>query len=232
MAVTLLLADDHQIVREGLWALLRGVADFRVVGEAADGQEAVQEAERLQPDVAVLDLMLPGINGLEVARRVVRRSPRTRIVMLSMHADEAYVLESLRAGASAYVLKDAGADELIQGIRAAASGKRYFSPPLSEPALGAYARKAVGAPLDPYHTLTAREREVLQMTAEGRSGTEIAQRLFISPRTVESHRANLMRKLGLRNLKEVVRYAVQRGVLPPDQPAPAPPGDGPGLRRS
>ena len=232
MAVTLLLADDHQIVRQGLWALLRGVNDFRIVGEAADGHEALREAERLQPDVAVLDLMLPGLNGLEVARRVVRRSPRTHIVMLSMHADEAYVLESLRAGASAYVLKDAGADELIQGIRAAAAGKRYFSPPLSEPALGAYARKAAGTPLDPYHTLTAREREVLQMTAEGQSGTEIAQRLFISPRTVESHRANLMRKLGLRNLKEVVRYAVQRGVLPADRPSPGAPGDGNGVRKT
>jgi two-component system, NarL family, response regulator NreC len=232
MAVTLLLADDHQIVRQGLWALLRGVADFRVVGEAADGHDAVREAERLQPDVAVLDLMLPGINGLEVARRVVRRSPRTRIVMLSMHADEAYVIESLRAGASGYVLKDAGADELILGIRAAAAGKRYFSPPLSEPALGAYARKAAGNPLDPYHTLTAREREVLQMTAEGQSGTEIAHRLFISPRTVETHRANLMRKLGLRNLKEVVRYAVQRGVLPGDPPAPGSSGEGNALRKS
>jgi DNA-binding NarL/FixJ family response regulator len=232
MAVTLLLADDHQIVRQGLWALLKGVPDFRVVGEAADGHEAVREAERLEPDVAVLDLMLPGLNGLEVARRVLRRSPRTRVVMLSMHADQAYVLESLQAGASAYVLKDAGADELIQGIRAAADGKRYFSPPLSEPALGAYARKAAGAPLDPYHTLTAREREVLQMTAEGQSGSEIAHRLFISPRTVESHRANLMRKLGLRNLKEVVRYAVQRGVLPAEPPAPRSAGEGHGLKKS
>lgn len=213
MAVTLLLADDHQIVREGLSALLKAVPDFRVVGEAAEGPEAVRQAERLQPDVLVLDLMLRGLNGLEVSRRVARRSPRTRIVMLSMHRDEAYVLASLQAGACAYVLKEAGADELIQGIRAAAAGKRYLSPPLSEPALGAYARKAEGNPLDPFHTLTAREREVLQLTAEGQSGTEIAARLYISPRTVESHRANLMRKLGLRNLKEVVRYAVEKGVL-------------------
>jgi DNA-binding NarL/FixJ family response regulator len=214
--VTLLLADDHQIVLQGLSALLGAVPDFRVVGEAADGHEALRQAERLQPDVLVLDLMLRELNGLEVARRLARRLPRTRIVMLSMHRDEAYVLASFQAGASAYVLKEAGAEELIQGIRAAAAGKRYLSPPLSELALGAYARKAEGNPLDPFHTLTAREREVLQMTAEGQSGSEIAGRLFISPRTVESHRANLMRKLGLRNLKEVVRYAVQKGVLPAD----------------
>jgi DNA-binding NarL/FixJ family response regulator len=215
MALTLLLADDHQIVREGLAALLRVVPGFLVVGEAADGREAVRQAERLEPDVLVLDLMLKELNGLEVARRVSRRVPRTRIVMLSMHRDEAYVLASLQAGAGAYVLKEAGADVLVQGIRAAAAGKRYLSPPLSEPALGAYAKKAEGNPLNPFHTLTAREREVLQMTAEGQSGGEIAERLFISPRTVESHRANLMRKLGLRNLKEVVRYAFEKGILSP-----------------
>jgi two-component system response regulator NreC len=219
MSMTLLLADDHQIVREGLAALLNAVPGFRVVGQAADGPEAVRQAERLQPDVLVLDLMLKGLNGLEVARRVRRRGHRTQIIMLSMHRDEAYVLASLEAGAGGYVLKEAGADELAQGIRAVAAGKRYLSPPLSEPALGAYTRKAAGEPLDPFHTLTAREREVLQMTAEGQSGIEIAERLFISPRTVESHRANLMRKLGLRNLKDVVRYAVQKGVLPRQVPS-------------
>jgi DNA-binding NarL/FixJ family response regulator len=214
MALTLLLADDHQIVREGLTALLNAVPGFRVVGEAADGPEALREAERLQPDVLVLDLMLTGLNGLEVARRLGRKGHRSHIVMLSMHRDEAYVLASLQAGAGGYVLKEAGADELIQAIRAVAAGKRYLSPPLSEPALGAYTKKAEGTPVDPYHTLTAREREVLQMTAEGQSGSTIAERLFISPRTVESHRANLMRKLGLRSVKEVVRYAVQKGILP------------------
>jgi DNA-binding NarL/FixJ family response regulator len=223
MPLTLLLADDHRIVRQGLQAILQAVADFRAVGEAADGPEAVRLAERLKPDVLVLDLMLPVLNGWEVARQVSRRSPRTHIVMLSMHANEAYVLESLRAGASAYVLKDAGADQLVKAIRAVAAGKRYFSPPLSEPALGAYARKAEGAPLDPFHTLTARERQVLQMTAEGQSGTQIGERLHISPRTVESHRSNIMRKLGLRNLKEVIRYAVQRGVVPSDPPPGASP---------
>ncbi len=213
MAITLLLADDHRIVRQGLRALLNAVPDFQLAGEASDGPEALRLAERLQPNVLVLDLMMPGLNGLDVARQVARRSPRTRIIILSMHSNEAYVLEALRAGASAYVLKDSSAEELVQAIREVSAGRRYFSAPISEQAVTAYARRAAGAPLDPYDTLTLREREVLQLTAEGYSGTEISERLFISPRTVESHRANLMRKLTVRNQKELVRYALHRGIL-------------------
>jgi two-component system, NarL family, response regulator NreC len=210
MTISVLLADDHAIVRQGLRAALQTVPDLCLVGEAADGQEVLRLVDRRKPDVLVLDLMLKGLNGLEVARQVPRRSPRTRVVILSMHADPAYVVEGLRAGATAYVVKDAGVDELVRAVREAAGGRRYLSPPLSESALGAYARRAGAAPADPYETLTAREREVLQLTAEGHSGGAIAERLFISPRTVESHRANVMRKLGLRNQKEVVRYALQR----------------------
>ena len=212
--LTLMLADDHQIVRQGLLALLKTEPDFRLVGEAADGLEAVRLAERVQPDVLVLDLMLPGLAGTDVARQVARRSPRTRTVILSMHSNEAYVLEALRAGASAFVLKEAGAEELVKAVREAAAGRRYFSPPLSEPAIGAYLRQVEGSPLDPYHTLTTRERQVLHMTAEGQSGAEIARRLYISARTVESHRTNLMRKLDIHNQKELVRYAMERGLLP------------------
>jgi DNA-binding NarL/FixJ family response regulator len=214
MPLTLVLADDHRIVRQGLRAILTAVPDFRLVGEAAEGLEAIRLVERLQPDVLVLDLMMPGVNGLEVARQVAQRCPRTRIVFLSMQSNEAYVLEALRTGATGYVLKESGADELVQAIRAAAAGKRYLSPPLSEPALGDYARQAQGSALDPYHTLTTREREVLLLTVEGLSGPAIAERLFISPRTVETHRANLMRKLGVRNQKELVRFAVGRGMIP------------------
>ncbi|HXG12490.1 MAG TPA: response regulator transcription factor [Gemmataceae bacterium] len=213
MTVTLLLADDHQIVRQGLRAILKAVTDFRLVGEAADGPEAVRLVERLQPDVLVLDLMLPGLNGLEVTRHVARRFPRTRIVILSMHSNEAYVVEALRAGATGYVLKESGAEDLVQAIRQAALGRRYLSPSISETALGAYVQMTESTPLDPYQTLTFREREVLQLTAEGHSAAEIAERLFISRRTVETHRANLMRKLGVRNQKELTRYAVQRGIL-------------------
>jgi len=214
MTVTILLAEDHRIVREGLRLLLKAVPGLELVGDAADGLEAVRLAERLQPNVLVLDLMMPGKDGLEVARQVTRRSPRTRIIILSMHSNEAYVLEALRAGAVGFVLKDSGAEELVLAIREVSSGRGYFSKPISEQAVAAYARKATGEPVDPFHTLTAREREVLQLTAEGLSGAEISERLFISPRTVESHRANLMRKLGVRNQKELVRYAMQRASLP------------------
>ena len=210
MTWTLLLADDHLIVRQGLRALLARETDLRLVGEAAEGLEALRQVERLRPDVLVLDLMMPGLNGLDVARQVARRAPETRVVILSMHAHEAYVLEALLAGASAYVLKESSSDELVKAIRSVTAGRRYLSPPLSEEALGAYSRRTGSLPPDPYHTLTAREREVLQLTAEGHSGADVAERLFISPRTVETHRANLMRKLKVRNQKELIRYALQR----------------------
>jgi DNA-binding NarL/FixJ family response regulator len=212
VALTVVLADDHQMVRQGLRSLLRSDAAVRLVGEAADGREALRLVEELRPDVLVVDLMLPGLDGFEVTRQSRQRSPATGVVVLSMHADAAYVLEALRAGANGYVVKDADVAELLRAVREAAAGRRYLSPPLSETALGAYARRAAGgAPPDPYETLTLREREVLRLTAEGHTGVVVAQRLFISPRTVETHRANLMRKLGLRNLKELIRYAVQRG---------------------
>ncbi len=214
MALTLVLADDHQIVRQGLRELLKTLPDVTLVGETADGLETVRVVEKLRPDLLILDLMMPGLNGMEVARQVTRRSPDTRIVILSMHSNEAYVVEALRAGATAYVLKESSAEELLKAVQEAAAGRRYLSPPLSEDALGQYVQKAEGGTLDPLNTLTEREREVLQLTAEGLSRTEISERLFISPRTVESHRANLMRKLNVRNLKELIRYAVQRGVLP------------------
>ncbi|HZY87141.1 MAG TPA: response regulator transcription factor [Gemmataceae bacterium] len=217
MTWTLLLADDHQMVRQGLRALLARETDLRLVGEAAEGLEAVRLAERLRPDVLVLDLMMPGLNGLDVARQVARRAPETRVVILSMHAHEAYVLEALLAGAAGYVLKESSSDELVKAIRAVTAGQHYLSPPLSEEALGVYSRKTGSLPPDPYHTLTAREREVLQLTAEGHSGADIAERLYISPRTVETHRANLMRKLKVRNQKELIRYALQRG---PQAPVP------------
>jgi DNA-binding NarL/FixJ family response regulator len=214
MALTVLLAEDHTIVRQGLQMILRAEPGFEVVGEASDGPGTLRLVERLRPGVLVLDLMLPGLGGLEVAREVARRSPRTRVVILSMHADVAYVAEALRAGACAYVLKDDGSQELVRAIRAAAAGRRYLSTAIPEDALADYATRSAGTGIDPYDTLTLREREVLQLTAEGLTGAEIATRLFISPRTVESHRANAMHKLGVRNQRELVRYAVRRGLLP------------------
>jgi DNA-binding NarL/FixJ family response regulator len=214
---TILLADDHHIVRQGLRALLEAESDFHLVGEAGDGLEAVRLAESLQPNVLVLDLMMPGLNGLEVTRQVKKRCPRTSVVILSMHANEGYVLEALRNGAGGYVLKDSSAADLVQAVREAVAGRRYLSPPLSERAIEAYLEKAQSATLDIYETLTTREREVLQLIAEGHTNADIAARLSISPRTVEVHRANLMRKLNLHNQTDLVRFALRRGILPMDE---------------
>ena len=210
---SIVLADDHSVVRQGLRALLEAETDFRLIGEAGDGLEAVQLAERLCPNVLVLDLMMPGLNGLEVARRVSQRTPQTRIVILSMYASEAYVLEAMKNGAAGYVLKDSTAADLVKAIREVAAGRRYLSSPLSERAIEVYIESAKATTFDLYDTLTTREREVFQMVVEGRTNAEIAARLIISPRTVETHRANLTRKLGLRTQTELVRYALRRGIL-------------------
>jgi len=169
--------------------------------------------EELRPDVLVVDLMMPGLNGLAVIRQVKQRVEQTQIVVLSMHADEAYVLTALRTGAIAYVLKDSPSVDLLEAIRRAAVGRRYLSAPLSERAMEAYVEKAKSSTLDPYEMLTPREQEILQLTAEGNTSTQIAERLSISPRTVEKHRSNLMSKLDLHVQADVVRYAVNRGII-------------------
>ena len=210
---TVVLADDHRVVRQGLRTLLDAQRDLSVVGEATDGLEVVRLVERLRPDVLVVDLMMPGLGGLEITRQVSRRTQQTHVVVLSMHADESYVLEALRNGAAGYVLKCASAAELIEAVREVAAGRRYLSPPLSDRAIDAYAQKDRDATLDVYETLTTREREVLHLAAEGHSNRTSAARLSISPRTAETHRANILRKLGLQNQSELVRYALRRGIL-------------------
>jgi DNA-binding NarL/FixJ family response regulator len=210
---TIVLADDHLVVRRGMKSLLEAESDFELVGETGDGLEAVQLAERQKPDVLVLDLMMPGLNGIEVTRQVRKRSPHTQIIILSMHGNDEYVLEALRNGANGYVLKDAGATELVQAVRAVSGGERFLSPVLAERAIDAYVRHTEETTLDRYETLTDREREVLHLAAEGLTNVEIAARLSLSPRTVENHRANMMRKLGITNQTELVRYAIKRGIV-------------------
>jgi DNA-binding NarL/FixJ family response regulator len=210
---SIVLADDHQVVRQALRLLLAAEPDLQVVGEAGDGLGVACLVERLRPDVLVVDLMMPGLNGLEVTRQVRERCPATRVVILSMHDNEAYVLEALRNGAAGFILKDASAIEFLAGVRAVASGRRYLSPPLSDRALEAYAQMAASSVQDPYELLTPREREVLHLAAEGLGASEIAGRLTISPRTAETHRENFMRKLGLHSHADLIRYAMKRGLV-------------------
>ncbi|MEN4042646.1 MAG: response regulator transcription factor [Anaerolineaceae bacterium] len=211
MTITILLVDDHHLVRQGIRTLLESEPELVVVGEASNGVECVQMVEKYKPQVVVLDLMLPGINGLEVTRQV---SEKTRVLILSMHSNEAYVLEALQKGAYGYVLKDSTAEELIQAVQEVARGKRYLSPPFSEHAIAAYMQKAQSMVTDPYETLSRREREVLHMVAAGYSNNDISSALSISPRTVEGHRSNIMHKLNLQSQADLIRFAIRRGILP------------------
>lgn len=210
----IVLADDHHIVRKGLRTLLEAEGDLDVIGEEADGLKVADLVERLRPGVLLLDIQMPGLNGLEITRQIVQRALKTRVVILSMHANETYVREALRYGAHGYVLKDANPSEMVEAVREVSAGRRYLSRALTERAINAYAENAQTAPSDAYDTLTTREREVLQLAAESSSATEIAARLGISPRTVETHRENLMRKLGLLSQTDLIRYALRRGILP------------------
>jgi two-component system response regulator NreC len=210
---TIVLADDHQVVRQALKALLEIEPDLSVIGEAGDGLQAVRRVETTNPRVLVLDLMMPGLNGLDVIPQVKKCSPLTQIVILSMYSNEAYVLEALSNGASAYVLKDSTSDILVHAVREAAAGRRYLSPPLSDRAIEIYRQKTTATTLDRYETLTTREKEVFHLAAEGHTSSEIAGRLGISGRTAETHRSNLMHKLDLHTQAELIRFALKRGIV-------------------
>lgn len=209
---TAIIVEDHPIVRQGLRMLLERQG-YQVVAETGDGLEALQLIEMHQPRLLLLDLSLPGLNGLEVLRQAQQRAHSMRVLVLSMYDDDAYVVEALRSGAMAYVLKGSPVEELVRALEALYQGRRYLSAPLSERLL-AQAKEAP-APRDPYETLTSRERQILHLTAEGYTSRKIAERLFISPRTVEKHRENLMEKLGLHSQAELIHYAVQRGLIQP-----------------
>ena len=212
--ITIVLADDHLIVRQGLRALLEAETDFNVIGTAGDGLAALDLVRKLNPDVVVLDLMMPGLNGLEVARQLSKQKPDTKIIILSMYDDEGFVLEALSNGVSAYVLKDAGSTDLVQAVREVQAGHRYLSPPLSDRAIEVYEQMTKAGTTDKYETLTTREREVLHLTAEGHTNNEIAVRLGISVRTAETHRSKVMNKLDIHNQADLTRYALRRGIIP------------------
>lgn len=211
--IRVLLADDHQIVLQGLQALLSSEPDIEVIGGVSDGLQVSDTVELLKPDVLVLDLMMPGLNGLDVTRLVRQRSPKVQIIILSMHSNEAYVLQAIRNGALGYVLKDASTETLVDAIREVAAGNRYLSPTYSDLVMESYSQKSANVAVDPYDALTPREREVFLLVAECHSNNEIGEKLSISPRTVEVHRSRVMEKLNLRNHTHLIKYAVQRGIL-------------------
>lgn len=211
--ISIVLADDHHIVREGIKVLLEAQPDISVIGEASDGLKAVELAVRLKPVILLVDLMMPGLNGLEVTRQVVQHHTRTKVIILSMYSNEAYVSQALRNGASGYVVKEANVVDMVQAVREVASGRPYLSPSISWIAIQAYIEKAKSSTLDPYDTLTDREKEVFHLISEGFSSAKIAARLFISPRTAESHRSNVMRKLGLKSHTDLIKYALKKGFI-------------------
>jgi len=216
--VTIVLADDHAIVRQGLRTLLESNPLFEVVGEASDGREAIELVKRRQPAVLIADLMMPGVNGLQLTSQVSRLKTNTRLIVLSMYRDEAYVLEAFRNGAAGYVAKESSGAELFQAIQETLAGHRYLSPVIFEASKDSYAfqgsalRTPRTGPADPYATLTPRERSVLRLVVEGASSRDIADRLKVGARAIETHRAGLMRKLGLKTRAELIRYALHRGV--------------------
>ena len=209
---TVIIADDHELVRSGLRSLLETEGTFRVVADVADGLAAAQAVDKYKPALLILDLNMPRMHGLEVLKHVRTSSPHTRVIVLSMHNDEPYVIEALRAGAAAYLLKGAESQEIVRALKEVLAGRRYLSAPLSEWAINALTTR-VADTADPLAALSPREREVMQLAAEGYGNPEIAEKLFISPRTAETHRTNLMRKLGLQSQTDLVRFSIRRGII-------------------
>lgn len=212
----ILIADDHGIVRMGLKLLLDRIEDMEVVGEASDGREAIDLAKDLQPDVVLMDIAMPNLNGLEATAHIIKHCEKTSVIILSMHADESYVVRALDAGAKGFLLKDHADEDLERTIRSVISGRPFFSAPIAEALLEDYVRLMRDRSVqDSYSLLTEREREVLQLLAEGKSNKEAAASLKLSPYTVETHRTNLMQKLGLHNTAEIVLYAVRKSIITP-----------------
>jgi DNA-binding NarL/FixJ family response regulator len=212
--IRILLADDHTVVRKGLRLLLENVPEFQVIADASSGREAVALAEQHMPDVIVMDVAMPILNGIEAARQITAKLPQTAVVFLSMHGDESYVLRALKAGARAYLLKDSAEYDLIQAVKAVSEGKAFFSPAISKMLVEDYMRQMQERGVeDSYELLTTREREVLQLLAEGKSNKDVAALLNLSLYTVETHRSNIFQKLNLHSGAELILYAIRKGVI-------------------
>jgi len=216
--IRLLLADDHTIVREGLRSLIDSAEDMEVVGEVGDGRAALKKVEEIELDIVLMDIRMPGLNGIEATRQIKKHFPDVKVLILSMHPDDEYVLEALRAGASGYILKQAAHEELFTAIRAAYRNDVFLSPSVSKKVVETYiqSNKSVIMESSVLDKLTQREREVLQLIAEGKSSKEISSLLFISPNTVETHKAHLKEKLGLRKTADLIRYAYRKGIAGPE----------------
>ncbi len=212
--IRMVLADDHVVLRSGLRALLERHPDFQVVGEASDGRELIRLVAELLPDIAVVDVGMPNLNGTEATQQIASAHPSVRVIMLSMHSDEAYVLRALKAGARGYVLKESAEAELIAAIRLVQQGKAFFSPAVSALLVEDYVRqlRAKGVE-DSYELLSTREREILQLIAEGKSNKDVANMLNLSPYTIETHRSNILQKLNLHTVPELILYAVRKGII-------------------
>ena len=213
--IRILIADDHPVVRQGLRTILESQPDFSVVAEAGDGISAVRLAEQYEPDVMIVDMVLPRLSGQEVARQIRDHLPATRILMLSIHAEEAYVLQALRSGAHGYVLKETNPSELVRAVNQVIRRQEYLSSVLNKERIESFMKQAQEGRFDVHETLTHREREVLHLAAEGKTIADIAEILSISSRTVETHRNSIMRKLGIHSQTELVKYAIKRGLVPP-----------------
>jgi len=212
--IRIILADDHAVMRRGLRLLLEQQKDFQVLAEASDGREAVALAESLKPDVVVMDVTMPNLNGIEAARQIVARQPHIAVVVLSMHSDEGYVLRALKAGARGYLLKESAEADLLLAVRSVSDGKAFFSPSVSRLLVEDYIRQLQDKDIeDSYDLLTMREREILQLVAEGKSNKEVANVLNLSVYTVETHRGNILEKLNLHSVPELILYAVRKGVI-------------------
>jgi two-component system response regulator NreC len=212
--VKLLVADDHKIFRQGIKKLLEEEPDLQVVGEAADGREAVKKATELKPDVILMDIAMANLNGLEATKQIKKVLPSVKVIVVTMHKNEEYILQSFQAGASGFILKEGAVEELVSAIRSIHQDKSFLSPTISKTLIDAYLRKMeTGKTETPFDLLTDREREVLQLIAEGYTNREVAKSLFISVKTVEAHRAHIMQKLNIHDIAKLVKYAIQKGLV-------------------